>query len=294
MKKTILFIAFCAVIGLTTQAQVIPNAGFENWTTAPGQSYKNPNGYATSNQSTVVPVTRDTINPHGGNVCMKLTNLYYLVVVVPAVAGTGTLNQSNLSINGGFPWTTKPQTFDGFYTYAPGAADSCLMMAMLTHWNGSSRDTVAVARFQSPASAAGWTAFSSWFQYKNFNLTPDTGFVLFSASSWLPSHAVQNSVLRVDDISFNGTSNQIVEPVTLPLVKVMTDLPNALVYFEVTNSVVSSIEVLNSNGQTVGQLQVQQGSNRMNDAGLPAGEYFYQLRNKERTSLGGGKFVIAR
>ncbi len=202
MKKNLLFIfAFIAVAMGHAQ---IPNPGFEDWTDMGG--YNNPDGWSTLNSMTdamsIYTCTKGTPGSPGA-AYLKLTSKTVTGVgVVPGVAVCGTLNLTTFQPEGGFPFTQRPDSYDGKWQHMIFGNSQGSIVVTLTKWNSTTlqRDVIGVAQTTLTGMAMSWANFSIGFEY-NSDEYPDTCSIYMNASGNSPTNS---DYLWVDNLSFQG------------------------------------------------------------------------------------------
>jgi hypothetical protein len=211
MKNQIITTAliFTAVI---SNAQTIPNSGFENWSNAKG--YYVPDAWGNLNDITsnasVFTCTKGTPgNP--GTSYLKLTSKSVAGIgVVPGVAVSGALSSTTFKPVSGFAYSERPTALTGKWQYMGNSAnDIGSITAYLTKWNSANkmRDTVGYVIQKLNGMVMSWANFSFPFTYKN-QLVPDSCIIVLNASGAKPE---ANSYLYVDNLNFTlstaGISN---------------------------------------------------------------------------------------
>src|SRR4030095_10088783 len=143
-----------------------------------------------------------TTDSHGGTYAAKMNGTTYLAIL-PVPGGIGTNAKviiSPLSITGGYPYEERPNAFTGWFKYTPANNDSCIILALLTKWNGIKRDTIGIASFIGKGNTPTYTSFYSPFLYFSPE-DPDTAFVLaLTSANFLAAQT--GSVMYVDDLDF--------------------------------------------------------------------------------------------
>lgn len=185
----------------------IPNPGFENWHSQGFPSYNEPDNWGTLNSSTAIigvyTVEKATgaANIHSGTAAMKLSTHYiaFASATAPGMAVTGTINTNNQSVNGGFPFSTRPTLLTGWYKGTPASGDTSQVEVYLFKNNGTSQVTVADGIFRSGATVSSYTRFIITLNYHT-NDVPDTGRILLFSSN--PNNPIEPSVLYIDDLAF--------------------------------------------------------------------------------------------
>lgn len=225
-------IALCIVP--SANAQEIPNADFENWTSGEPDSWNTTNMSVLFTQFTTV--LQETSNPQNGTSCARLETVTHDIlfvgpVTLPGVLTLGELNIDPIgqtaSISGGTPFTGMPQSLSGFFKYLPTIGDSCLLGFGLTKWNNGVRDTIGYSYLAIGDTANNWTAFNVMLEYLILE-APDTmniGILSSNIADGLPHTGTK---LWVDNLSLVYGPVSI-EGITFPReLKIFADGSNRL------------------------------------------------------------------
>ncbi len=310
MKKTVLIAALICLFALPfAYGQIIPNAGFETWTTHGSGSltYPVPNGWSTIDSFTAaIPlvggvgfVTKDSINPHGGTYDIKLQSKSISTSVVPGVACSGIIHlisvgpPATYNVLGGFPVSSLPATLKGWYRDSITGTDTSVIVAIFTKWNAAAqkRDTVAHGGMKIGASVLTWTNFS--FPIMNDSLTPvapDSGVVILY--SGMGVGGVVGTTLWVDDLSFVTGINEI-DPLNANY-----DLypnPVAGTLFVKNNNFFKKegfINIYDEMGRKVSTSSLNDNTTAISTKSLAKGMYFYEITTSSNTIAKKGKFVV--
>jgi len=206
MKRSLLLLAVLVLsVNLSFTQPAIPNGGFENWTdTITPQSWQTDN--VNLGFFVYAPVTRTT-DKYSGNYAMKLKTINTAFGLLPGVATCGTLDLVFGTITGGVPTGgVKPVSFSGAFKYNSVNGDTMLIIALLTRWNGTSRDTLGRGGIAVNQTVANYTVFNEPIQYQNPNLIPDTfNIIIISSAGFAPQ---ENSTLFVDNLSFIASNGE--------------------------------------------------------------------------------------
>lgn len=203
MKKVIFIALTCFGIQSSSQAQTIPNGGFENWSMPNG--YNVPDSWSTLNDLTaplsVYTCTKGTPGSPGASY-LKLTSKSVAGIgVVPGIAVSGSLNSGSFSALGGFPFAFHPTFFTGKWQFMGASSnDVGSVVVALTHFDAAAgtRDTVALASHSLVGMEMSWVNFSLPFTYLNAN-TADSCIIMLNASG---SNPQASSYLYVDNLAF--------------------------------------------------------------------------------------------
>jgi len=206
MKK-IGFTVLFASLAVFLQAQ-IPNAGFENWTSA--GSYEVPDQWGNMNAVTSATSVYTTIKGSpgaSGNHYIKLTTKDVGGVITPGMIVSGQLNTETWQALSGFPFNQRVENLVGKYQFMGYNDDVATIAAWLTRWNplNHRRDTIANLWKTTTGMIHVWTGFSIPFSYQSTEV-PDTAIVFISSSGHSPK---KNSFIWLDDLGFDGMATGI-------------------------------------------------------------------------------------
>ncbi|MFN8299799.1 MAG: T9SS type A sorting domain-containing protein [Chitinophagales bacterium] len=202
------FLLLMLLTGTFTGAYAqIPNPGFENWHSQGFPSYSDPDSWGTLNSATsIISVyTAEKVTAagdvHSGTAAIRLTTRYisFANATAPGAAVTGSINTNNQSLQGGFPYTSRPLKLTGWFKGTPAAADTNRVEVYLFKRQGATQITVGEGVFINTANVGTYTQFSANITYHT-NDIPDTARIVLWSSS--PDYPVQNSVFYVDDLAF--------------------------------------------------------------------------------------------
>lgn len=192
-------------------AQEIPNADFENWDNY--GSYDNPTNWDTPNEQTAqlgkYVAIKGEDNAFSGNYYLQLISENMLLDVSPGLATLGdfNLNMSTFeaTISDGISYTSRPETFRGYFQYFPEYGDNCFIGILLLKNNGTdSPDTIGDGNFTTTATINTWTNFSINISYRS-NETPDfMNIILLSSEQNAPEIG---STLYIDALSLTMPQN---------------------------------------------------------------------------------------
>jgi hypothetical protein len=308
MKKFIFFTAL-TITCFSASAQSVQNPGFETWVpnNETGHTYQMPQHFVTGdiittffqelfgNTGYVVNSVTQTGVAHAGNYAVQMG------VAISNFGDTvaGSIFYSNsvsdLFDGGGLAFTQRPANFTGWKKWNRVGTDTAGLFLMMTKWNPAtqSRDTVAYEDdFYLTTSATSWSQFTVPITYL-MNVYPDT--IMVGAAN-ISTHPHMGSVLTVDDFAFSGSvpigMNEIAATVISSVV-----MPNPfnehatlhLIDLQVNNATLEVYDVLGNKVRQSGDLS---GSNFLiSREGLPAGIYFYRLR-EENALIATGKFSV--
>jgi hypothetical protein len=305
MKKLLLTIATAAsFVGASAQGN-IPNSGLESWTNA--GTYEDPASWTTFNVlsgaifgSNPVSVFKETANPHSGSFAARITSVGLTSNPAPGevpdtvgVMFTGAFNFVSQNVDFGYAFTSRPQNFDWWSRYTPAAVgDSGFVIAVLTHWNGTSTDTVAWAG-EVISTEASWTQHTSTFYYNPAvasNTFPDTCIILCSATDDIFLHA--GSTLWVDDMSFSGWVGLDETPAQREEVAVFPNPATENVTFTVNNDNASRVQIYDMTGRMISDEMFTGRRVQMSTNELASGMYTYTILDANDQTMNRGKFTV--
>ena len=206
MKKCLLFISIVFILSNFSNAQVtIPNGGFETWTdtVTPG-SWKTNNNFLTK-------FVTQTTDKYSGNFAMKVKTVS--VILLGNMSGIATLGSYSLlqGISGGVPINSKPIKFDGYFKYNGVNGDSMMIALIMTKWNGTSRDTLAISGVMTAQAFPTYFQFNQNITYSPSTIVPDSFNIIIASSA---GYAPQvGSTLFVDALTFTSTTG-VEEPIS--------------------------------------------------------------------------------
>jgi hypothetical protein len=292
MKRlTVLFAAILLMSNLYSQQQIV-NSDFEDWILFEGSSgypdYENPSPegtWATANKSAhltlgITPMTTKTTDCVSGNYAMQMTTQEVFNLPAAGSCWIGTFDISGFTpiTTFGVPYTDKPNYFRGYYKYIPVEGDSCYFYALLSKWNGSSRDTIAFADFQSTAIVSSYEAFSLAFDYHSED-TPDTITIVFTSSAGGESYQGQvGSTLFIDKISLSLTSN--IQTIKQNTFNVSPNPTNGLIKINSNNEGETHYSILNESGQEVKSGTINSKLDYIDLIDVSEGIYFIKIQNE--------------
>jgi hypothetical protein len=240
-----------------------------------------PVGWATTNpagRGSHYPVTRSTDHyPTAvGDYSVRLeNNIAYLT----ESSGLGLIMPETLAAPGPvFPVSGHPNSFTGYYKFAPQNNDTMLIQATLYN-NGTD---VARANFTTTVAAQNWTSFNVPFETYT---TADMGHIVISAyyvdgPNYVP-HG--NSVLNVDNLNFDDLISCETRP--NKNISLISAFPNpASSYFTLNIDDVYrdglKINIYNIRGELIVSEIIKQNQRQIDIRGLSNGIYIAKIKSK--------------
>lgn len=309
MKKQLLTVLAAASVSLTAMAQTyIPNAGFETWGTTAGEDQQ-PTGWISYNVFTfsLIDVTNQNptsvtqatgVDAYQGTYSAKITTGTLVnnpdPTNIPNTAGvlmTGVVQFSSPYMRPGYATQQRPMTFDYACKYSPVSGDTAYAFVVLTHWNGTDRDTIATGLDYIVSAINSYTVRSINLAYNSTfnNLQPDTCLILFSASSLNPH---DGSAFYVDALNFTGYVG-IDEAAAANGVDVYPNPSSALTYFDVVDQSAAYVAVYDMTGREVNRVNIINKKGTVDSYDMASGIYTYSILNDKGEVLSRGKFTVA-
>lgn len=305
MKKLLLTVASAAMFVAVSAQGNIPNSGFETWTNA--GTYEDPASWTTFNVlsgaifgGNPVSVFKETTNPHSGLYAAKMTSVGLTSNPAPGsvpdtvgVIFTGAFNFIQSNVDFGYAFTSRPQNFDWWSKYTPTAGgDSGFVLCILTHWNGTSTDTVAWAG-STINTEANWTQHSTALYYNpavSASTFPDTCIILCSATDDVNLRA--GSTLWIDDMSFSGWVGLDETPAQREEVAVFPNPATDNVTFTVNNDNASRVQIYDMTGRMISDEMFTGRRVQLSTEELPSGMYTYTIVDANNETMNRGKFTV--
>lgn len=285
MKKIFTFI-IASFVATSMFAQQPLNASFENWSAGPVGEL--PDGWDGLNMDigfgiTVETVTKSDIAPQDGIFSTILTTVDNSIAgVLPGIITLGTIDLAGQTINGGMPYTERPDQLTGYYKFAPAGGDTALVGLAFY----SAGDTIAEVGIEITAGATEWTAFSIDITYTS-GANPDTlNIICMSTSNENPN---EGTILEIDNLELVGGTlgvNEIAETIDF---NISPNPANSFVNVNI-NNVNNDVKIVLHN--TVGQKiysnyysNSSQINERIDISEFNAGIYFIEVINGDNSSI---------
>jgi hypothetical protein len=290
MKKKILIVISFACLSSLAYTQ-IPNGGFETW------ENESPSGYTTSkvllDQLFTPSNVTQTNEAYAGSSAIKLETIEFdnfFTGEVDTLAGTAYSGDLAKKITG-FPFSSKPISFSGFYKTTFTKTDTATIKIGLYTWNTATlkRDSVGGAIFFTSTSVNTYTHFTGNFVYTSSSKMPDTAVVFLASSGKRP---IPGSVLFVDELMIDN-----VTAASGPSLKNFTlAYPNpASELFHINNIPANGkkVEVRDMTGRLVEQIATQENV-VVNVSAYSEGLYYYSVKTESGDLLYNDKFSVIK
>jgi len=296
MKSKFTLVAALLVAFFAVNAQQVPNAGFETWTSA-----TNPDGWATVDGLFGSPLgfsVKDTADKVELTASIKLKSDSLAAVpqagVVPGLVSLGTATYAGgQPAFYGIPFTYRPDTLFFSYKYSTPGADTAGVQIVLFK-SGSN-----------PVLAGGIPLGTTSGQWANVYVpltanyssagTPDTLLIQFYAS--FGNVAIKGSTLNIDRVRFGY--------VNLPsAINEMTETINVTVFPNPASDVINvasqknlagyNFQIMDITGRVVSATTLTGETTSVFVADLAKGNYIYKITDKSNGLVKQDKFAIVK
>lgn len=314
MKRIVLSItaAIVSVISVNAQAPVFR---FESWTATPSPSTsEDPVGWSSFNALTFAgmqrTVFRETVAPYEGTISAKIvTEVIPASVMIPNpfnpaedLDTVGILSVGSISfgfpptVNYGKPYNYRPAQLSFASKYTPMPGDTAFVVALLTRWNGSSRDTMAAGWYSTGATTTSYSINSITMNYNPafaaFN--PDTQQVFISSSVFLHDGAKRGSTFYIDDLAWSGYVASVNDiNGASGSVAVYPSPASTEVNLECTQDA-ALVEITDIAGKAIGRYDMQNNKVRIQTTVYAPGIYLFNMYNKNKQVIHRGKFEVTK
>jgi hypothetical protein len=308
MKKQVL--SLFAIVALAVTAYAQPNAGFETWSSSVGEDIQ-PTGWVSYNVFTASLIDPGNTNPtsvtqapspdnYQGTYSAKITTIDLVTnpssSTIPNRGGylmAGNVSFVSPYLHAGYASTQRPATFSYAAKYTPVNGDSAFCMVMLSKWNGSSRDTIAIGYDYMPVAIGAYQVRNINLIYDvAFNTTfPDTAQIFFSASGLFAPQV--GSSLWVDALAFTGWVG-VNESVLNSGVDVYPNPSSTVTNFDVISDEAYQVVITDMTGREVNRLMISNKKAKLDSYLMAAGAYTYSVITKENEVISRGKFSVAQ
>jgi hypothetical protein len=290
MRKFTIVLTVLIAMTIKTNAQ-IPNSGFETWTTT--GNYEEPTGWATMNPCCSGPFysvikSTDHYPASVGNYSIRVENNTSLT---QQTGGWGMVITDTMAypFEPAFPIVGNPTSLCGYYKYNSLNSDS-MFIRIVFFANGN---MLGYNTFVNGISTSSWTSFNLPFTYPS----ADSATLYFSAfwPSSQTSGPKGNSVLQVDNLSFDNLISSVAEQTTKKSIIYLYPNPASDVVsltLDNTNNGDLTLNIYNVMGTLVKSEIMRQNNRQINIGGLSNGVYMVEIKSKEGTEK--QKLIIKR
>ncbi len=308
MKKLLLPV-FSLCFAVLTSAQT-PTMDFETWTGNDPQGWVSGNAIMLLGNPQSVFKETTPANVHGGTSSMKIVTVTLTNNPDPTtianpmgVAFPGVVNMSPLGLKDGYQYTNRPNTMEFWYKYTPVGGDSASCFVMLSKWNGTSRDTVAVGGLIMMSASSYTQGVVSLIYNPAFaNTIPDSMRLYFTATCYTTlTCGTAGSTLWVDDITYTGYNGINDNNLSSEGVTVYPNPATDRAVISVDAAEAHSVLLYDVAGKLIGStlLNTPAGSSNkktgtLTTSSFPAGLYSFTVTDKNGKALKSGKLNIIK
>lgn len=311
MKKIILTISAVAssVIGVMAQS---PDFSFETWNNVQfSTTIQDPQGWASLNTLNVFTATpksvfKETTSPFGGTASAKITTVKVTGALIPNPYQSGDIDTAGLltigqivasppSIKYGYNYTWRSQVLSFQSMYTPMAGDSAFVLATLTKWNGTSRDTIASGKYATGAATTSYSLNSITLTYDPAfaAVVPDSEQIFISSSIYNHDGAKIGSTFYIDDIAWSGYNST--DDINGSVNNVFVYPNPATNNISITSSIdAATIRITDITGRLLGNYSMTDNKTNIQTSTFAAGIYIYSVLDKKKNVLNRGRFEITK
>ncbi len=274
MKKFNILITLMFVVTIS-EAQTIPNAGFESWTNH--GTYSDPTSWSSYNFLLLDTACEQGTPGAVGASYLKLTvksgnpTIVYSIPTPTLIAVTP----------GGFACSARPVYLTGKYKYKFSATDSGVILVYFTKWNTTTltEDFVGIGQlFPTNGTVTTWTNFSVPIMYFA-STSPDSALITLIAGSGSTSIATNGDYLYIDDLAFSGAVSGINDVVAAGVPCSISPNPfnstTTITFSDEQNNTI--IRVLDITGRVVKNIQFSGKELTLEKGNLHAGIYILHI-----------------
>ncbi len=273
------------VFAVFAQQDTIANAGFEQWTSTP--AYDDPVGWTTLNSAGTIlgaELAFRATGPaelHSGDAAIKLvTAEVQFFGMTPSILTTGEINTTTQVIEGGWPMSSRPTSFGGWFRFDPIGDDTAFVNITLNRWNSVSGMTELVGKASATVTNTDsvFTNVELTLDYET-NEIPDTVLIVIGSGQL---DAQEGSALFVDDLYYMYPSN-IATPASVGLSIYPNPTNDVLNITSTAGMAFSNAVVIGLDGRVIQSTVLNSSNARMDVSDLKTGAYIIELQTADRT-----------
>lgn len=312
MKKLILTFSTVVLSAVSAIAQS-PDFSFETWNNVQfSTTVQDPQGWASLNTLNVFTATpksvfKETTSPFGGLASAKITTVKITGALIPNPYEAGDLDTAGLltigqivasppSIKYGYNYTWRSATLSFQSKYTPMAGDSAFVLATLTKWNGTSRDTIASGKYATGANTTSYSLNSINLTYDPAfaSVVPDSEQIFVSSSIYSHNGAKIGSTFYVDDFAWSGYNS--VDDINGTVNNVFVYPNPATNNISITASSIDAaiINVTDITGRLVGSYSITNKTANIQTTTFASGIYIYSVLDQKKAIINRGRFEITK
>lgn len=309
MKKIILLMSVGILFFTGAMAQ---DFGFETWGDAvPGfVTVDDPQGWASLNALTAVGTDtsafKSIIGPAAGTASARIETVKINGASIPNPYG-GNLDTAGILTIGkvvifpapvlkyGAAYANRPALLTFQSKYSPIGGDSAFVLAYMTRWNGTSRDTLGSGKYGTGATSMSYSTNTLAMNYKPtfMSVMADSQQIFISSSVYSHDGAKIGSTFYIDGLVWSGyvsadDINGVVNNVSI--------FPNpAISSINLECSVeVKIMKVTDITGRSIGAYNMNDNKVNIQTHSYAPGIYIYNMLNANKELVHRGKFEIIK
>ncbi|MCE9539246.1 MAG: T9SS type A sorting domain-containing protein [Bacteroidetes bacterium] len=312
MKKILLTISVVALSFIGAMAQS-PDFSFETWNNVQfSTTIQDPQGWASLNTLNVFTATpksvfKETTSPFGGTASAKITTVKIIGAAIPNPYQTGDIDTAGLltigqivasppSIKYGYNYTWRSQVLSFQCKYTPMAGDSAFVLATLTKWNGTSRDTIAIGKYATGATTTSYSLNSITLNYDPAfaSVVPDSQQIFISSSIYSHNGAKIGSTFYIDDIAWSGynSTNEINSRINNVIVYPNPSTNNISIVASSVDAAI--IRITDITGRLIGTYSMTDNEANIQTSTFASGIYIYSILDQKKNVMSRGRFEITK
>lgn len=319
MKKYLL--SASAIIAFAFNSVGQTDLNFEAWTIVglPGTTAEDPNGWASFNTlnssftgAMPITVSKETTGtiPAGLIAAKITTDVIPSTILIPnpftpgqnfdtvgfvAVGKVIIGSPPSLKLGAATPiGVVRPSTLSFSSKYSPMAGDSAFVLAYLSKWNGTSRDTIATGQYATNATTTSFAVNSLTMNYDPAFSTvwADSMIIVASSSVFRHSGAKKGSIFWVDNFVWSGYNSINDIAVTGSISIFPNPATNNISFSSSVNA--EAVEVHDITGRKVGLFSMTGNAVTIETSSFSAGMYIYNILNENKEVINRGKFEVTK
>ena len=195
---------------------------------------------------------------------------------------------------GTFP---RPTTLSFQSKYTPVGSDSAFVVAFLTRWNGTKRDTIAAGKYETGATTTSYAANSLTMNYNPafYSVMADSMQLFISSSIYSHGGAQLGSTFYVDALAWSGVSTAGINNIanTNNNVSVFPNPTNDQINFNSSINA-SAVEITDITGRIIGSYKMADNKLTIQTSSFVPGTYLYTMLNDKKEVISRGKFEVTK
>jgi len=299
---------------MSAKAQV--SFDIETWVTVGSTAFQNPQGWASFNLSTgplsvaaqtVYKITTPATDVFQGLASAEIVTSYMDSPFAPHVPNPYRPGHSYdtmgimalgsyaaATFRFGQPIAIRPTVLTFASKYTPAGSDSAYVIAFITKWTGTSRDTIARGIYRTGATTSNYSINHITMSYNPLyvSVVPDTQMIYCSSSRYRTVGSKIGSAFYVDAFCWDCTLgiNQLNENASISVYP--NPASNEINFSSTVNA--NYIEIYDITSRKFGIYPMQNNKVQIQTETFPLGLYIYDVLNEKKEVISRGKFEVAK